>query len=211
MFLKKNPYWLRKCGFKRPPDHSTFTKFMERVGTESFEQIFDYLVKQIGEMRNIGRVVAVDSTLIKAYSRSYKNGEPSDPDARWGYDPNNEGWVFGYKLHLAVDAELELPLAFTVTPANVYDSVEYRNLLKRLIEKGIKPDVIIADAGYDSKKNYYTTLAEDIIPIIALNPRKMKNVERKETSRRCCRYSGTASSGASSTKRGEAWKGLSQD
>lgn len=178
MFLKRNPYWLRKCGFEEPPDHSTFTRFMERVGADSFEKIFDHLVKQIGARRNMGRVVAVDSTLIKAYSRSYKNSVPSDPDAKWGYNPNNEGWVFGYKLHLAVDAELELPLTFTITPANLYDSVEYPNLLKNLIEKGIKPKIVIADAGYDSKKNYFITLAEDAIPIIALNPRNMKKKKR---------------------------------
>lgn len=154
MFLKKDEFWLRKCGFKESPHHDTFSKFIDRVGAESFENIFDYIVEVIGEKRNIGRVVAVDSTLINAYSRFYKNNQPSDPDARWGYDPNNEGWVFGYKLHLAVDAELELPLTFTVTPANVYDSVEYPNLLRKLLSKGIKPEIIIADAGYDSKRNF---------------------------------------------------------
>jgi transposase len=180
MFLSKNEFWLRKCGFKDPPHHDTFSKFVDRVGVESFEKIFDHLVSEIGKLRSIGRIVAVDSTLIKAYSRSYKDAEPSDPDAKWGYDPNNEGWVFGYKLHLAVDADLELPLAFTVTPANVYDSVEYPNLLQTLLSKGIKPDIIIADAGYDSKKSYLITLAEDIIPIIALNTRNLKYKEKRD-------------------------------
>jgi transposase len=180
MFLSKNEFWLRKCGFEEPPHHDTFSKFVDRVGVESFEKIFDYLVSEIGNLRSIGRIVAVDSTLIKAYSRSYKDAEPSDPDAKWGYDPNKEGWVFGYKLHLAVDAELELPLAFTVTPANVYDSVEYPNLLQKLLSKGIKPDIIIADAGYDSKRNYLITLAEDIIPIIALNTRNLKYKEKRD-------------------------------
>jgi len=180
MFLRKNEVWLRKCGFEEPPHHDTFSKFIDRVGADSFEEIFDQLVKRIGEARNIGRVIAIDSTLIKAYSRSYKNSEPSDPDAKWGYDPNNEGWVFGYKLHIAVDAELELPLVFTVTPANVYDSVEYPNIIQKLLNKGIKPEIVIMDAGYDSKKNYLITLAEDIIPIIALNPRNMKYQEKRD-------------------------------
>jgi len=183
MFLKKDQYWLKKCGFEEPPHHDTFSKFIDRVGSDSFEKIFDHLVKEIGERKEIGRVVAVDSTLIKAYSRSYKDSEPSDPDAKWGYNPNNEGWVFGYKLHFAVDAELELPLVFTVTPANVYDSVEYPNLLKNLVTKGIKPETIIADAGYDSKKNMLLTLAEDIIPIIALNPRNLKYQKEREFER----------------------------
>ncbi len=180
MFLKKNEFWLRKCGFEEPPHHDTFSKFIDRVGADLFEQIFDQVVKRIGEVRNIGRVVAIDSTLLKAYSRSYKNSEPADPDAKWGYDPNNEEWVFGYKLHLAVDAELELPLAFTVTPANVYDSVEYPNILQRLLSKGMKPEIVIMDAGYDSKKNYLITLADDIIPIIALNPRNIKYKEKRD-------------------------------
>lgn len=78
--------------------------------------------------------------------------------------PDNEGWIFGYKLHLAVDAELELPLTLTVTPANVHDSIEYTNLLNKLVDKRIKAEIVIMDAGYDSKKNYLITLAEDIIP-----------------------------------------------
>ena len=180
MFLARDEFWLKKCGFEEPPHHDTFSKFIDRVGAESFEKIFDYLISEIGRLRGIGRVVAVDSTLIKAYSRSYKDSEPSDPDAKWGYDPNNEGWVFGYKLHLAVDVELELPVAFTLTPANVYDSIEYPNLLLKLLSKRIKPDIIIADAGYDSKKNYLITLAEDIIPIIALNTRNLKYKEKRE-------------------------------
>jgi len=183
MFLKKDEYWLKKCGFQEPPHHDTFSKFIDRIGPDSFERIFDRIVGQIGERTEIGKVVAVDSTLIKAYSRSYKGSEPSDPDAKWGYNPNTEGWIFGYKLHMAVDVELELPLTFTVTPANVYDSIEYPNLLKKLVKNGIKPEIILADAGYDSKKNVLLTLAEDIIPIIALNPRNMKYTETREFDR----------------------------
>lgn len=183
MFLKKDEYWLKKCGFEEPPHHDTFSKFIDRIGQDSFERIFDSIVSQIGERREIGKVVAVDSTILKAYSRSYKDSEPSDPDAKWGYNPSNEGWIFGYKLHMAVDAELELPLTYSVTPANVYDSVEYPNLLKKLVKKGIKPEVIVADAGYDSKKNVLLTLAEDITPIIALNPRNMKYSETREFDR----------------------------
>lgn len=56
----------------------------------------------------------------------------------------------------------------------------YPNLLRKLIENEIKPEIVIMDAGYDSKKNYYLTLAEDIIPIIALNPRNMKNKEIRD-------------------------------
>lgn len=49
-----------------------------------------------------------------------------------------------------------------------------------MLSKGIKPDIIIADAGYDSKKNYLITIAEDIIPIIAINTRNLKYKEKRD-------------------------------
>jgi len=51
MFLRRSKFWLKKCGFEEPPDHSTLTKFIDRVGAESFEHIFDYL---LGVLEKLG-------------------------------------------------------------------------------------------------------------------------------------------------------------
>jgi transposase len=172
-FLNGDKLWLEKCGFAEPISHNTLHKFIKRVGADSFEEIFHELVNQIRNVKHIGEIVAIDSTLVKGYARDWKNKKCSDPDAAWGYSTTKE-WVFGYKVHIACDAESELPIGFTITPANRYDSVEFPNILEDLIKRGIKPKVVIMDAGYDTKENYDLALKNDVVPIIAFNRRNLK-------------------------------------
>lgn len=181
-FLKHNSFWLRKCGFQNPPSHNSFSDFVDRVGADATEQLFYYLVKRIKELKSIGELIAVDSTSLKGYAHFWKNRVCSDPDAKWGYSPTTE-WVFGYKVHLAVDAESELPLAFTVTPANIYDSKEYPKILETLIQKGLQPKTVLADAGYDSKENYRLALKCGAVPIIAINKRNLKKKNTRDFER----------------------------
>ena len=180
--LKRDSFWLRKCGFQKPPSHNSFSDFVDRVGADATEQLFYYLVGRIKELKNIGELIAVDSTPLKGYAHFWKNRECSDPDAKWGYSPTTE-WVFGYKVHMAVDAESELPLAFTVTPANIFDSKEYPEILEILIREGMRPKVILADAGYDSKEDYRLALKYDAVPIIAINRRNLKKKNTRDFER----------------------------
>jgi len=58
-----------------------------------------------------GEIVACDATFIKAYSKRDPKDDSkgySDPDARFGR--TEKGYRLGYKLHLAVDANSDLPL-----------------------------------------------------------------------------------------------------
>lgn len=174
--LKRDSLWL-KCGFQSPPSHNSFSDFVDRVGADATEQLFYYLVGRIRELKNIGELIAVDSTPLKGYAHFWKNRECSDPDAKWGYSPTTE-WVFGYKVHIAVDAKSELPLAFTVTPANISDSKEYPKILEILAQQGVQPRITLADAGYDSKENYHLTLKYGATPIIAINKRNLKKNTR---------------------------------
>jgi len=86
-----------------------------------------------------------------------------------------------FNIHLAVDAESELPLAFTVTPANIYDSTEYpRMILELLMQEGLRPKTVLADAGYDSKENYRLALECGAVPIIAINKRNLKKKNTRD-------------------------------
>jgi len=180
--LKRDSFWLRKCGFQNPPSHNSFSDFVDRVGADATEQLFYYLVGRIKELKSVGELIAVDSTSLKGYAHFWKNRVCSDPDAKWGYSPTTK-WVFGYKVHMAVDAESELPLAFTVTPANIYDSKEYSKILEILTQKGIQPKIVLADAGYDSKENYRLALKHGAIPIIAINRRNLKKKNTRDFER----------------------------
>jgi IS5 family transposase len=185
--LEKDNRLLSLCGFAKPPDQSTFSKFVKRIGPDIFTELFKDWVKQLAQSRELGRVVAIDSTIFQAYARDWKIQGSADPDAQWGYSATKKTFVFGYKVHLACDAESELPLVFTVTPANVYDSTVYLDLLDRLKKIGIRPEVVLADAGYDSKENVVQTLERfGADPIIAPNRRKAKT-EKERDWERCLR------------------------
>ena len=118
------------------------------------------MVQRLRELLpGFGATLAVDSTDMEAYSDGYRK-RPSDPDARWGAKKKGakgEGkqqdtylW-FGYKLHLAVDAIYELPVSFLLTAANESDTKQMGALLKKAVEgTGDKPEVVVADRGYDS-------------------------------------------------------------
>jgi len=82
------------------------------------------------------------------------------------------GWWFGYKVHLAVDTTAELPLAYTVTPANVGDGTELETLVK-VVEKS-QPEVlaaVMADAAYDGEHNYQVVWETGALPVIDFNSR----------------------------------------
>ena len=95
-----------------------------------------------------------DATFIKAYSKRDPKDDSrgySDPDARVGRI--EKGYRLGYKLHLAVDANSDLPLAVIAASANEDEEKH----APKLIEKAIhatdrKVRVLVADSQYSSGK-----------------------------------------------------------
>ncbi|MCT9925472.1 transposase, partial [Enterococcus faecalis] len=79
-------------------------------------------------------------------------------NATWGAKFDTYGnkitW-FGYKIHLAVDTESELPIAVEVTPAHVNDGDMGPALMNKAAEvSNTDIEFIMMDAGYDQLKNY---------------------------------------------------------
>ncbi len=97
--------------------------------------------------------------------------DPAEAESRKGKKRDLYYW-FGYKLHLLIDPVYELPVAFTVTPANQSDTQQMPILLEKakLERSEARPDAVIADKGYDSQNNsqlvYKTYKSAPIIPII---------------------------------------------
>lgn len=184
------------CGFTRDtlPSEDAFGRFVKKLITHEalLEECFAGLVEKLRQsLPGFGAKLAMDSTDIEAYANGRRKS-PSDPDARWGVKgatktgsktdsekPSTpEGkerelyrW-FGYKLHLMVDALYELPIAFTLTPANESDTSQMKPLLKKaaLDKAGRQPQAVIADKGYDSKDNCLAVFkdchAAPIIPLV---------------------------------------------
>ena len=63
-----------------------------------------------------------------------------------------KSWL-GYKLHLVVDADYELPVAFKVTRASASDTMVGHELMREMSEQqqGLaeRANVLLADRGYD--------------------------------------------------------------
>ena len=170
--------WARMLGFGHAPDHQSFSAFRKRMGSELFIAIFYEIRNQLLlERSDLAECIIIDSTNIDAYAkpgRSHRRS--SDPDAKWGIhiDPKTGKKVsfFGDKLHTAISAELGVPIEFTVTPGNCSDSPQFPKLVQKLSEANVPFNVVVADAGYDARTNYFVALKHKAKPIIAYNRRR---------------------------------------
>jgi transposase len=168
--LKHDWQAARACRFRnKTPSHGLFTQFRHRLGEEAYREIFNRILRRLFESGVIiGRVIAVDSTHLEAYSQRGRDNKAgrSDPDARVGR--GKRGFILGYRVHTACCAESEMPLAFTVAPCNENDKTYFKPLLKKMHSLGVRFKAVVADAQYSSKKArdaVHGYEAEPIIPV----------------------------------------------
>jgi hypothetical protein len=132
--LKKHIDVCQTLRLQSVPDRTTVGRWWRRylsILEEVFEKLADIL-----QLAVPATLLIVDSTpLVDLY----------DMEAGWGH--TGRGKFRGFKLHAAVNQE-GLPLRAVVTSGNRYDSP----FLPGLIED-LEADYVLADAGYDSKKN----------------------------------------------------------
>ncbi len=168
--LKNDRKVAKDCGFRRQtPSHGLFTQFKHRLGEETYLNTFKQLTRMLLDTGTIiGKVVAIDSTHIKAFSgRAMDNRTGrSDPDARVGR--GRRGFILGYRVHTVCCVDSELPIAFSVSPCNENDKVYFEPLLERVHRLGIRFGAVLADAQYSSEnvRNAAEWLgAEPVIPV----------------------------------------------
>ncbi len=177
--LAADPATCKELGFEKPPVHQTFSVFTRRLGSAGFNAVMRQLVIQLRPiLPRFGEEIAVDSSMVKAYANPFNR---SDEDATWGVKKVVRGKPlakYGYKLHVVVDANHDLPIVEVVTGANRNDSPLFVELMEACCRQ-IQPRIVIADAGYDAKKNYYAALRLKTIPIIGLNRRRTVRNRRR--------------------------------
>lgn len=154
-------------------DHSTISRFRGRVGTERFTRIFNRIVAAAREADLIAdRLHAIDARVVKANVATWRRidrqlaehedddlppsglirfddtprGSP-DADARWGKKNRNDSF-FGYKHHIAVDADSGMVTTSVVTPGNEHDGVVMAAVLDETAE------AVVADKAYDLPRNH---------------------------------------------------------
>ena len=140
---------------KEKPYHpSQLTRFRNKVGPERLTNIMNSLIMELMEGGIIkGETVALDATFIKAWSRRDPADDShgySDPESRVGRD--GKTYDLGYKAHLAVDADSDMPVAVVVASANENEKKHTEELLEKAsrIVDGFR--VVVADSQYSSKR-----------------------------------------------------------
>jgi len=168
-------------GKEAVPPASSYTRFLKQLirHEEAVEGMFDRLVEELREvLPDFGRTLAVDGKAIETHAKGRKREATEqmqkkkpdarrDTDANWGvktsWSKQKDGTLFkkvkswfGYKLHLVVDAEYELPVAFDVTRASVGEQPEARALVERLEERHgellERCESFLGDKGYDDTR-----------------------------------------------------------
>ena len=132
------------------PDHSTIWRFRQKLEQGGLaERLFGELVRQLDAR---GLVVKqgtlIDASIMSSAARRPKmdEGQTSsvDPDARFGATNERRRFVFGYKLHVAVDQGSSLIRRLLLTTANVQDVSVAATLLPA------QAGTVYGDRGYDS-------------------------------------------------------------
>ena len=180
--LRDNPCLRQICGFGPTlPHRTTFSRMFCRIADhlDLVEGASANIVQDLTEvLPDLGQEVSVDSTTVPTNGNPWRKSKKrltdrSDPEASWTAKNSvraKEGgkeWHYGYKFHATVDANYGIPLGGITTPANYHDS----RMLIPLVEQietygGVKPDIVIADRGYDSKTVHQWLIEKNIVPII---------------------------------------------
>jgi transposase len=174
--LSRNGQLRFMCGFRKKavPGADVYSRFFKKLfkKEEMVNEIFDKLVNELTEiLPDFGENLAIDGkaieSLAKRENKNKKEDGRRDLDADWGkkvYKGTKEdgtAWEkvvkwFGYKLHLVVDANYELPVAFEVTKASASEVKKAHEIIDNLNEKHPKIiercEAMEADRGYDDTK-----------------------------------------------------------
>jgi IS5 family transposase len=147
-----------------PPDHSSISRFRDRLGPERFKDIFNRIVAMAKENGIVSdKLHIVDATDVKAkvdlyrIKKEYKDKEPDtyidnhspDKDARPGRKHQGKQ-CYGYKAHVLMDAESEIVLNVETVPADIKEA----DLLIPLSGPLAVPKVLTADKAYDHQDNH---------------------------------------------------------
>lgn len=151
--LKRHTWAARTLGLRSVPDRTTVGRWWRRY-LSLLEETFQKICGMLQLIVPSTHLIADSTPLVDLY----------DLEAQWGY--TSRGLFRGFKLHAVVN-QLGLPLRAVVTPGNRHDSPLFPSLIQDL-----EADFVLADAGYDSKRNIRAVKAMGAEPVIASNPRR---------------------------------------
>ncbi len=165
--LLRNGELRQICGFdpilgdRAVPSKFAYSRFLAKLYKyrETIDAMFHGLVDTMSVLlEDFGADLAADGKAIPTHGLK-------DEDAAWGAKKTysiagGEGksgkttkWWFGYKLHLIVDANYELPVAFDLTKANASETIRLMPMVEEMEKKHpvlhARAETMAADRGYD--------------------------------------------------------------
>ena len=178
--LWKDPRLRRLCDIEADePSYgiAVLSRFRSKVGPERLMRIVDQAIDLLVKKGRIkGEIIALDSSFIKAFSRRNMDNRTgySDPESRVGRAVKAKG--LGYRLHLAVDAKSEMPVAMIVASANENEKKHSIRLLEKVMCH-MKLKRLVADPQYSSQSLREAALKQGAKPVIPYPRNQMKGVK----------------------------------
>lgn len=102
----------------------------------------------------------------------------NDPDARIGHKTADSSF-FGYKTHLAMNAE-RIITAAVITTGEKNDGKQLQTLIEKSRDTGMKIDTVIGDTAYSEKDNIQYAKHNELHLISKLNPNITQGTRKKE-------------------------------
>jgi hypothetical protein len=187
--LQEKPSVLHLVGFTKLPHRTTLSRRFKAMPT-SLRQMLGKLHEKFVEAAVIQLLVmSTDSSLMHAHgniwhAKDMKAGKlPTcgniDREAHWDISGAG-GWVFGYRLHCLVNAEIGIPLPrdIGVHPANVKDGKVFVEESSTSLHE--TTEVVLGDGGYDEQACYEVCDAKGISLITPIQVKKNTPLDRRE-------------------------------
>ena len=165
------------CGFlDEVPPSWVYSRFLKNLlkHHKYIDDIFKTLVEELHKnLPGFGSILAIDGKAVQTHAKAQKKEEILPPDGRRDIDADfgvktyhgirEDGTLwkkvkswFGYRIHLIVDANYELPVAFHVTKASEAEAPKAHKLLDEMAL--VQPEILktcklfLGDKGYDDGK-----------------------------------------------------------
>lgn len=177
--LCRNAQLREMCGFdpvkgvEAVPSKSAYHRFLVKLLAYEplVREMFDCLVKELSALvPGFGINLAGDGKALESHGNPSKKEDCDgrrEQDANWGVkkycgvDENGKAWEkikswFGFRLHLIVEADSELPVSYEVTKASAGEQPVMQEMFLALEQS--HPELMsrcehaMFDKGYDSKK-----------------------------------------------------------
>jgi len=202
-----------------PPSVWSAYRFAEKLrdNGEMVERCIDGVIAGLKEkLPSYGRDLAIDASDMPAYANGqryvYKGGPErnwhTDPDASWGHRSavatRKGGGFYGYRLHAAVCAATDLPIAWTVETGKANETPFVAPLIDTARRRGALADTAALDKGYDNNRVYAECMERDCLPVIPL--RQTPDVKRGDHRPPICPHGEWTFAGSDRKREASKWR-----